>query len=147
MKIAFVGKGGVGKTTISAILAQIFSKSGKNVIAVDADPTMNLAYGLGYTTREKEKITPLSEMKDLIEERTGAKPGDTGGFFVLNPKVDDLTEKIGVVKNGIRLVVMGTVKRGGSGCICPESAILKTFLTHLFFYKYFNQNIYLFNQF
>lgn len=133
MKIAFVGKGGVGKTSLSAIIAQIYAKSGKKVTAVDADPTMNLAYGLGYTIEEKKAITPLSEMKDLIEERTGAKSGQSGGFFILNPKVDDLADKIGIVKRGIQLIVMGTVKQGGGGCICPESAILKTFFTHLFF--------------
>jgi len=75
MKIAITGKGGVGKTTLASILAHLYAEEGKNVIAVDADPDANLASALGIPQDEAEKIKPIAEMADLIEERTGAKPG------------------------------------------------------------------------
>jgi len=130
VKLAISGKGGVGKTTIAAFLAQCYQKRGNRVIAIDADPDANLAQALGF--EDAAKIVPISEMKELIEERTGAKPGTMGGFFKLNPKVDDLPDQLAQEKNGIRLMVMGTVKTGGSGCVCPESVLLKNLIQHLF---------------
>ncbi len=133
MKIAITGKGGVGKTTLSSLLIQHIAGNGKRVIAIDADPDSNLASALGF--KDIENITPISEMEDLIEERTGAKPGTSGGMFKINPKVDDLPEKLWLEKDNIRLMVMGTVKSGGSGCVCPEHALLKNLVTHLVFYR------------
>ncbi len=129
MKIAISGKGGVGKTILASLLSRIFAESGYSVIAIDADPNSNLAATLGFPN--PEKITPISEMKALIEERTGAKPGQVASFFKLNPRVDDLPEKCSQVQNGIRLMVMGQIKKGGSGCYCPENALLQTLITHL----------------
>jgi len=129
MKIAISGKGGVGKTLLSAFLSQIFAENGYSVIAIDADPDANLAATLGFA--EPEKITPLSEMEDLIEERVGVRPGTSGSFFALSPKVDDLPETYSVKKDGIRLLVMGRIKRGGTGCYCPEGALLQALLKHL----------------
>ena len=83
----------------------------------------------------RAKLHPISEMDALIEERTGAKPGSSGGFFTLNPRVDDIPERFSVVYRGVRLLEMGSVDLGGSGCICPESAMLKTLFTHLLFRK------------
>ena len=129
MKIAIGGKGGVGKTLLAALLSQTFVKSSYSVIAIDADPDGNLAATLGLP--HPEKITPISEMSALIEERTGARPGQTGSFFKLNPKVDDLPEKFSQQYNGIKLMIMGRLKRGGSGCYCPENALLQALVTHL----------------
>lgn len=129
MKIAVSGKGGVGKTFLSALLAQIFAQSGYSVLAIDADPDANLAATLGFP--EPEKIIPISEMKDLVEERTGARPGRRDVYFKLNPKVDDLPEKYAVRRGGIRLMVMGQVKQGGSGCYCPENVLLQALVNHL----------------
>jgi len=129
MKIAISGKGGVGKTLFASLLCKTFAESGYSVLAIDADPDSNLAATLGFP--HPEKIIPLSEMKTLIEERTGARPGQVGSFFKLNPKVDDLPEKYSVTYNGIRLMVMGKIKRGGSGCYCPENALLGALVTHL----------------
>ncbi len=129
MKIAVSGKGGVGKTLLAAFLSQIFTENGYSVIAIDADPDANLAATLGFT--EPEKITPISEMADLIEERVGVRPGTSGSFFALNPRVDDLPEKYSVKKDGIRLMVMGRIKRGGTGCYCPEGALLQALVKHL----------------
>jgi CO dehydrogenase maturation factor len=133
MKIAVTGKGGVGKTTIAASLSYAFAEKEYTVVAIDADPDANLASALGFP--EDMKITPIIEMKELIEERTGAKPGTSGGFFKLNPKVDDLPEKLWVEYNGIRLMLMGTVKKGGGGCICPESVLLKSLVQHLLLFR------------
>jgi CO dehydrogenase maturation factor len=133
MKIAVTGKGGVGKTTIAASLSYAFAEKEYTVVAIDADPDANLASALGFP--EDMKITPIIEMKELIEERTGAKPGTSGGFFKLNPKVDDLPEKLWVEYNGIKLMLMGTVKKGGGGCICPESVLLKSLVQHLLLFR------------
>ncbi|MFC2060696.1 AAA family ATPase [Chloroflexota bacterium] len=129
MKIAVSGKGGVGKTMLASLLSKIFADSGYSVIAIDADPDANLAATLGIP--HPENIIPVSEMSALIEERTGARPGQTAPYFKLNPKVDDLPEKYSVRYNGIRLMVMGQVKKGGSGCYCPESTFLQSLVTHL----------------
>lgn len=130
LKIAIGGKGGVGKTTITALLARCLAADGNNkVIAIDADPVANLAAGLGIP--EDQPITPISELTELIAERTGATPGTMGGFFTLNPRVDDIPDRFSLVRDGVKLLVMGTVQSGGSGCICPESTILKALMNHL----------------
>jgi len=133
MKIAISGKGGVGKTTLTALLAQAYADEGREVLAVDADPSPCLAGALGFPEEKLEKLKPIAEMDKLIEERTGAKPGTVGGFFTLNPRVDDIPERFSVNHRGVRLLEMGSVDLGGSGCICPESAMLKTLFTHLMF--------------
>ena len=135
MKLAVTGKGGVGKTTLAALLAQTYADMGRDVLAVDADPSPCLAGALGFPDELRSKLQPVSEMDLLIEERTGAKPGTTGGFFTLNPRVDDIPERFSISYRNVRLLEMGSVDIGGSGCICPESAILKTLFTHLLFRK------------
>ena len=129
MKIAISGKGGVGKTLLASLLSKIFAESGYSVLAIDADPDANLAASLGFP--HPDEIVPISELSDLIEERTGARPGQSAPFFRLNPKVDDLPDKYSVTHDGIRLMVMGRIKRGGTGCYCPEGALLQALLTHL----------------
>jgi CO dehydrogenase maturation factor len=129
MKIAITGKGGVGKSTIVALMARILRDSGKKVLAIDADPDMNLATILGVPT--SYTITPIIELKELIAERTGTEPGKPAPFFTMNPKVNDIPEKYCVEYQEIKLLTMGTVKRGGSGCACPENAFLKQLLSHL----------------
>jgi len=131
MKIAVSGKGGVGKTTLSACLAKYFAGKGNKVIAVDADPDANLATALGLDYKKASEIIPLADMKDLIEERTGAKPGGYGSYFKLNPKVSDIPAKIGIEIGGVRLLVAGTIRAGGSGCYCPENVMLKSLFRHL----------------
>lgn len=135
MKLAISGKGGVGKTTLAALLAQVYADAGRQVLAADADPSPCLAGALGFPPELRAELHPIAEMDALIEERTGAKPGTIGGFFTLNPRVDDIPERFSVVHKGVRLLEMGSVDLGGSGCICPESAMLKTLFTHLLFRK------------
>jgi len=129
MKIAVSGKGGVGKTMLASLLSTILTRSGYSVLAIDADPNATLAAGLGFP--HPEKITPISEMADLIEERTGVRPGQAAPYFKLNPRVDDIPEKYWVEHEGIKLMVMGRLKKGGTGCYCPENALLEALLAHI----------------
>lgn len=131
MKIAITGKGGVGKTTLAGILARSFAKKGKRVLAVDADPDANLASALGVSKEEALKIAPLAEMADLIEDRTGARPGTSGGLFKLNPRVDDIPDAFSYRYKGINLLLLGKSKAGGSGCYCPENVLLRRLIRHL----------------
>ncbi len=133
MKIAITGKGGVGKTTVTSLLAWAYARDGRDVIAIDANPDANLASALGFEKEQVEQIIPISELNELIQERTGASSDTYGGLFKLNPKVDDIPEKYSIQKDGIRLLIMGTVKKGGGGCLCPESAMIKSLLSHLMF--------------
>ncbi len=129
MKLAVSGKGGVGKTTFSALLIRSLNAQGKHVLAIDADPDANLAAALGIP--DAEKIIPIAEMKTLIFERTEARPGSIGGFFKLNPKVDDLPDALSAKLENIKLMRLGGVQKGGSGCICPESTLLRALITHI----------------
>ncbi len=129
MKLAVSGKGGVGKTTFAALLIRTLNDQGKHVLAIDADPDANLAAALGIS--DSDKITPIAEMKELIYERTEAKPGSIGGFFKLNPRVDDLPDSLSAKLDNIKLMRLGSVKKGGSGCLCPESTLLRALVTHI----------------
>jgi len=129
LKIAVVGKGGVGKTTIAGTLARLLARDGFNVLAVDADPNLNLASSIGIPRELSEKLVPLSENVELIKSRTQVS---FGGFISFTPKVDDIVDKFGVIgPDGVKLLVMGTVRTGGSGCLCPENAFLRALLSHL----------------
>jgi CO dehydrogenase maturation factor len=104
----------------------LYGQEKKKVLLVDADPTGNLASALGYT---KSNIIPISEMKELIEERT--KINTLGGIFKLNPEVDDIPEKFSLELQGIRLLVMGGIKKGGGGCACPQNVLIKNLIANL----------------
>lgn len=132
MKIAITGKGGVGKTTLAGTLARYLADKNYKVLAIDADPDANLASAIGAPKDLIEKLKPISEMKELIAERTGVKPGTYGGMFILNPKVDDIPEKFSVEYKGVKFMLLGTFQTAGGGCFCPENALLKALLRHLF---------------
>jgi CO dehydrogenase maturation factor len=127
-KIAIGGKGGVGKTTVCAVWAQLFAQDGFDVLAIDADPTTNLASAFGIPSGQNPE--PLIKMKQLIGERTGTGKNAIGAYFKLNPKVSDLPQKHWVEFNGVKLLVLGAITQAGTGCACPEGTFLKALLTH-----------------
>jgi CO dehydrogenase maturation factor len=131
LKLAISGKGGVGKSTLAGGLARSFADEGRKVLAVDADPDANLAVSIGIAPEVALDIVPLSDMKDIVAERTGAKPGTYGQMFKMNPRVDDLPDQICLSHKGVKLLAMGTVKEGGGGCVCPESVLLKALMRHI----------------
>ena len=135
MKIAISGKGGVGKSTISAALSLLLARQGKRVLAVDADPDANLAAALGFSREELAAIVPISKQVELIEERTGAKVNQYGQIFTLNPEVSDIAENYASAHNGVSLLVLGAVKRGGGGCACPENVLIRALIADLILYK------------
>ena len=133
MKVAITGKGGVGKTTLSSTLARLYADEGRTVLAADVDPDANLGLALGLSEEEVNAIVPVSKMKQLAKERTGAN--DQNSFYKLNPDVSDLPDKLAKEIHGVKLLVMGTVDTGGTGCVCPEHVMLKAILSNLVFRK------------
>lgn len=135
MKIAVSGKGGVGKSTVAAVLALTLAEQGKRVLALDADPDANFAASLGIPRSERLKIKQLSQQLDLIEERTGAKPGKAGQVYKLNPEVSDIADAYACQHRGVALLTLGAIKSGGSGCACPESTFARALVTDLVLFK------------
>ena len=133
MKVAITGKGGVGKTTLSSTLARLYADEGRTVLAADVAPDANLGLALGLTQQEVDEIVPISKMRTLVEERTGAT--GPGKFYKLNPYVADIPDIYAKDINGVKLLVMGTVDLGGSGCVCPEHVMLKAVLSSLTYRK------------
>jgi len=131
MKIAVTGKGGVGKSTLAAVLAHLARKDGKTVLGVDSDPDANLAFALGIPEEQRRGIIPISQQRELIEERVGAKLKQFGQIFKLNPHVSDVADRFGCKFQGINLLVFGAIESGGSGCACPENTFLRNLLSHI----------------
>ena len=133
MKIAVTGKGGVGKTTFAATLARLYADEGRKVLAADVDPDANLGLALGFSEEVLDSIVPISRMRKLVEERTGANAENQ--FYKLNPKVDDIPDTYGKICNGVKLLVLGTVETGGSGCVCPEHVMLKRIINNMVLHR------------
>ena len=135
MKIAISGKGGVGKSTFAAALALTLAKNGGKVLALDADPDANLAAALGISKEQQKSIVPISRQIELIEERTGAKVNEYGKVFKMNPEVSDVADNYAITHNGVSLLVLGAIKKGGGGCACPENTFIRALVTDLVLFK------------
>ncbi|WP_321505065.1 AAA family ATPase [uncultured Methanoregula sp.] len=133
IRIVITGKGGVGKTTITAILAHLFAQQGFRVLAIDGDPQQNLAVTLGIPPPVAEQIIPVSRSVEYLREKTGAVPGlSPGGLLTINPDVSDVVDRFSVdVAGNLRVLVMGGVRQAGSGCLCPEYTLLTAILRHM----------------
>lgn len=131
MKIAVTGKGGVGKSSITAALALLAAREGTGVLAIDADPDANLAHALGVPRSLQAQIRTIAHAKELIEERTGARIQEYGQMFKLNPEVADIADRYALEHRGVKLVVLGAVEGGGAGCACPESTLLRALVSDL----------------
>jgi CO dehydrogenase maturation factor len=125
-RIVVVGKGGVGKSTLSAMLARTMSRLGADVLAVDADEQRNLGATLGIDLAAMSRVVPVALAADYVEEKTGTRPGTGAAAMLrLNPDTADVVDRLGVdAPDGVRLLVMGGVQRAGGGCLCPENALL-----------------------
>ena len=135
MKYAVTGKGGVGKSTIAGIISHYFANDGFKVIAIDADPDANLGSAIGLTYDIEESIIPISEQRRLIKERTGANPKEFGQLFKVNPEVKDIPDRFCINFRGIKLLVMGAVRKGGEGCACPENILLRSLLSEIILHR------------
>jgi CO dehydrogenase maturation factor len=133
MRILITGKGGVGKTTITALLAHLFAQQGFRVLAIDGDPQQNLAVTLGVPPQVAGQIIPVSKSVEYLREKTGAGPDiSPGGLLTLNPDVTDVVDRFSLpVADNLRLLVMGGVRQAGSGCLCAEYTLLTAILRHM----------------
>jgi CO dehydrogenase maturation factor len=132
-RTVITGKGGVGKTTITALLAHLFAEKGFTTLAVDEDPQMNLPYAVGIPREESDRIVPLAKNFDYVEEKTGARPGAGWGLMLkLNPDVSDVVTRFGAKgPGGVNLLVMGTVEQAAGGCLCPENTLLEAVIRYI----------------
>jgi CO dehydrogenase maturation factor len=135
MKLAISGKGGTGKSTIAGLLAHYFKNDGYTVLAVDADPDADLASAIGVPSDTASSIVPVSEQRSLIQERTGADPRRFGQLFKMNPTVEDIPDRLGAEFRGIKLLIMGAIRKGEGGCACPESVLLKSLLSEIILHR------------
>jgi CO dehydrogenase maturation factor len=125
-RVVITGKGGVGKTSLTALVARLLARDGHRVLALDADPQMNLPHAIGLPSAEARALVPISQNRDYVEEKTGASSDEGYGlYFRLNPDATDAVERYAVDgPDGVQVMVMGTTVQPAAGCLCPENTLL-----------------------
>lgn len=122
MRIAIAGKGGAGKTTISATLARLGGRSGSAVVAIDADANPNLGVALGVApdvARAAAAIPP-----SLVSRRLG-------GAGLIEP-LDDILDRYALpAPDGVRLLTMGAPAHAEEGCLCSAHAVVSAVIEDL----------------
>jgi len=128
-KIIVTGKGGVGKTTVIATLSRLLAREGQRVLVIDCDPSMNLAMSLGISLSD---VLPLAENKANIHERLGMDMDDEQEPAHDKIEIDEVLEDYIIETiDGVKLIVMGTIPYGGSGCLCSSIALVKLLIGYI----------------
>ncbi|MFB3766074.1 MAG: AAA family ATPase [Methanotrichaceae archaeon] len=127
-KIIFIGKGGVGKTTILSTLCRLLADEGHKVLVIDCDPSMNLAMSLGIPFSE---ILSLNENKSQLQEKLYTYLEESGATHENHDLSKALEAHMIEVSEGLNLLVMGTIPHGGSGCLCSPMAMVKMLVDRL----------------
>lgn len=129
MKIATVGKGGSGKTTVAGTLARVFAEGGHRVLAIDGDPNPNLALTLGLARADADRITyiPSSIMK---------RGEEVSGVIMMEPQIskEEIMQLYAVpAAANVDLIVMGKPAHGtaGSGCMCASHRAVRGLIAEL----------------
>ena len=122
MRLALAGKGGAGKTTISATLARLAAQAGSSVVAIDADANPNLAPALGISPAAAAGVRALPHT--LVSRRIGGSG--------LTEPVDDVLDAYALTgPDGVRLIGMGAPEHADEGCLCSAHAVVSSLLEDL----------------
>ena len=121
MRVAVAGKGGAGKTTLSATLARLAAASGRDVVALDADANPNLAAALGVAP----EAAPLPALPSFLVSRR------VGGAALTLPLDEVLTRYAVDAPDGVRLLGMGAPAHADEGCLCAAHAVVSAVLEDL----------------
>ena len=129
MKIATVGKGGSGKTTIAGTLARIYADEGLNILAIDGDPNPNLALTLGMTRSAADGIT-------YIPSTIMRRAGEEDGVVILEPAIpkhEIMQQYAAKAARNVELIVMGKPAHGtaGTGCMCASHRAVRGLIAEL----------------
>ncbi|MEO5679598.1 MAG: ArsA-related P-loop ATPase [Acidimicrobiales bacterium] len=120
MKVAVTGKGGVGKTTVTAALARTVARLGTPVVAVDADPNPNLGIALGLGVEANERLEGVAN--DVLKRRAAAHGHSHAADEPPEPAAEELLDRLGALApDGVRLLQTGRIERPSDGCLCCGS--------------------------
>jgi len=122
VRVAVAGKGGAGKTTLSATLARLSARRGTRVVAIDADANPNLATALGMPPTSSAQLTAVPTT--LVSRRQG-------GTGLLEP-IDDVIGRYSLeAPDGVRLMTMGAPAHADEGCLCAAHAVVSSLMKDL----------------
>ncbi len=122
MRIALAGKGGAGKTTISATLARLLAREGRAVVAIDADSSPNLAVALGVPRAAAGAGAALPP--SLVSRRLDGP--------ALSQPLDGVLDRWSLrAPDGVRMLTMGAPAHAEQGCLCSAHATVSAVLADL----------------